>query len=348
MTYKRPIKRKYMLGTTPIEPLKRVSELLKGPELYIKRDDLSLLAGGGNKSRKLEYLVADALRKGADTLVTCGAYQSNHARLTLAAARREGLRCHLVLSDPTGHSRGEAEASGNLFLDRLMGADKIVLKPKDTDLFQALDDEVDACTDAGLKPYAITLGGSSVLGCLGYVDCALEIAAHEISIKDAFDYIVVPVGSGGTMAGLIAGLREAGSKAQVLGMDVLMKKVTQAPRIWKLVQEIGDLYKVGTTAVEEDIQCFDEGLGEGYALPTEEMREAVKLLAEKEGILLDPTYTGKAFAGLIALIKDGYFKAEEKVLFIHTGGSPALFEHQDWFVENKKTTQNPESEAMDQ
>ncbi|SCZ76408.1 D-cysteine desulfhydrase family protein [Acidaminobacter hydrogenoformans] len=344
MTFKRPIKRKYMLGTTPIEPLKRTSALLKGPELFIKRDDLSLLAGGGNKSRKLEYLVADALRKGADTLVTCGAYQSNHARLTLAAAKREGLKCHLVLSDPTGHGRGAAEASGNLFLDRLLGADKIILKPKDTDLFQALDDEVDACTDAGLKPYAITLGGSSVLGCLGYVDCALEIAAHEISIKEEFDYIVVPVGSGGTMAGLIAGLREAGSKAKVLGINVLMKKVTQEPRIWQLVQQIADLHKIGASAVEEDVQCFDEGLGEGYALPTDEMREAVKLLAEKEGILLDPTYTGKAFAGLIALIRNGFFKPEDKVLFIHTGGSPALFEHQDWFVESNEMTNLPESE----
>lgn len=321
-----------MLGTTPVEALKRTTEILGGPELYIKRDDISILAGGGNKSRKLEYLVADALRKGANTLVTCGAYQSNHARLTLAAAKREGLRCHLVLSDPTGDSRSNDQASGNLFLDRLMGADKIVLKPKDTDLLEALDDEVALCAEAGLEPYAITLGGSNVLGTLGYVDCALEIAAHEISSKEEFDYIVVPVGSGGTIAGLIAGLRETGSKAKVLGMNVLMKNVTQQPRIWQLVQSMADLYKVGATAVEEDVQCFDDGLGPGYALPTDEMREAVKLLAENEGILLDPTYTGKAFAGLISLIRKDFFKPEDKVLFIHTGGSPALFEHQEWFV----------------
>lgn len=346
MTFKKPIKRKYMLGTTPIEALKRTSEILGGPALYIKRDDLSLLAGGGNKSRKLEYLVADAMRKGAKTLVTCGAYQSNHARLTLAAAKREGLKCHLVLSDPTGHGRANEEASGNLFLDRLMRADKIILKPKDTDLFEALDVEVAACAEAGLEPYAITLGGSSVLGCLGYVDCALEIAAHEISSKEEFDYIVVPVGSGGTAAGLIAGLRESGSRAKVLGMNVLMKKVTQEPRIWKLVQEIAGVYKVGRGATQEDILCFDEGLGPGYALPTDEMVEAVKLLAEKEGILLDPTYTGKAFAGLISLIRSGFFKPEDKVLFIHTGGSPALFEHQEWFVGDKNNP-NTESEAMD-
>lgn len=338
MTFKKPIKRKYMQGTTPIEALKRSSEVLGGPQLYIKRDDLSLLAGGGNKSRKLEYLVADAMLKGAKTLVTCGAYQSNHARLTLAAARKEGLKCHLVLSDPTGHSRSNEEASGNLFLDRLMGADKLILKPKDTDLFHALDEEVSACAKAGLEPYAITLGGSSVLGCLGYVDCALEIAAHEISSKEEFDYIVVPVGSGGTAAGLIAGLRETGSRAKVLGMNVLMKKVTQEPRIWRLVQEIAGVYQVGRGATQEDVKCFDDGLGPGYALPTDEMIEAVKLLAEKEGILLDPTYTGKAFAGLISLIRSGFFKPEDKVLFIHTGGSPALFEHQEWFlgVGNKK------------
>ena len=336
MTFKKPMKRKYMQGTTPIEALKRTSEILGGPALYIKRDDLSLLAGGGNKSRKLEYLVADALRKGAKTLVTCGAYQSNHARLTLAAAKREGLKCHLVLSDPTGHGRADETASGNLFLDRLMGADKIILKPKETDLFEALDEEVAICTEAGLEPYAITLGGSSVLGCLGYVDCALEIAAHEISSKEEFDYIVVPVGSGGTIAGLVAGLKEAGSQAKVLGMNVLMKKVTQEPRIWKLVQGIADVYKVGSGAAQEDIRCFDDGLGPGYALPTDEMIEAVSLLAENEGILLDPTYTGKAFAGLLSLIRSGFFKPEDKVLFIHTGGSPALFEHQEWFVGDKK------------
>lgn len=336
MTYKKPLKRKYMLGTTPVEALKRTTEILGGPELYIKRDDICILAGGGNKSRKLEYLVADALRKGANTLVTCGAYQSNHARLTLAAAKREGLRCHLVLSDPTGDSRSNDQASGNLFLDRLMGADKLVLKPKNTDLLEALDDEVDHCAEAGLAPYAITLGGSNVLGALGYVDCALEITAHEISSKEEFDYIVVPVGSGGTIAGLIAGLRETGSKAKVLGMNVLMKKMTQEPRIWQLVQSMADLYKVGATAVEEDVQCFDDGLGPGYALPTDEMREAVKLLAENEGILLDPTYTGKAFAGLISLIRRDFFKPEDKVLFIHTGGSPALFEHQEWFVPREK------------
>jgi len=336
MTFKKPLKRKYMLGTTPIEMLHRTSEDLGGPALYIKRDDLSLLAGGGNKSRKLEYLVADALRKGAKTLVTCGAYQSNHARLTLAAAKREGLRCHLVLSDPTGHGRAGDEASGNLFLDRLMGADKIFLKPKDTNLLQALDEEVAACASEGLEPYAITLGGSSVLGCLGYVDCALEIAAHEISNNVTFDYVVVPVGSGGTMAGLVAGLKEAGSQARVLGMNVLMKAETQEPLIWKLIHEIADLYQVGRTAVREDVQCFADGLGPGYALPTNEMIEAVKLLAEKEGILLDPTYTGKAFAGLISLIRRDFFKPEDKVLFLHTGGSPALFEHQEWFVGDKK------------
>lgn len=336
MTFKKPVKRKYMLGTTPVEMLKRTSETLGGPALYIKRDDISLLAGGGNKSRKLEYLVADAMRKGADTLVTCGAYQSNHARLTLAAARKEGLKCHLVLSDSTGHGRSDEDASGNLFLDRIMGADKILLMPKDTNLLHALDEEVASCAANGLQPYAITLGGSSVLGCLGYVDCALEIAAHEISNKVEFDYVVVPVGSGGTMAGLVAGLRETGSRAKVLGINVLMKKSTQEPRIWQLIRELADIYKVGRAAVQDDVQCFDDGLGPGYALPTDEMIEAVRLLAEKEGILLDPTYTGKAFAGLISLIRKDFFKPEDKVLFIHTGGSPALFEHQGWFVGDKK------------
>ena len=332
MTYKRPLKRKYMLGTTPVEPLKRASAYFGGPELFVKREDLSLLAGGGNKTRKLEYLVAEALRKGADTLVTCGAYQSNHARLTLAAAKREGLRCHLVLSDPTGNERNTMEASGNLFLDRLLEAERIQFKPYGSDLLKALDEEVEACLDAGHHPYAITLGGSSALGALGYVDCALEIAAHEIGSNEPFDYIVVPVGSGGTLAGLIAGLKDAGCHAKVLGMNVLMKKDAQEARIWELIRELSALFGVGKNVVREDLQLFNEGLGPGYALPTEGMLEAVKVLAEHEGLLLDPTYTGKAFSGLAVLIRQNFFKPQDRVLFLHTGGSPALFEHQDWFV----------------
>jgi D-cysteine desulfhydrase len=325
-----------MLGPTPIEALRRASDYFGGPELYIKRDDFSILAGGGNKTRKLEYLVADALDQGADTLVTCGAHQSNHARLTLAAARKEGLRCHLILSDPTGHSRGTLDASGNLFLDRLMGAERILLKPKDVDLFKALEEETARCIAEGHKPYPIPLGGSNALGALGYAECGMEIADYEAKTGAVFDYVVAPAGSGGTLAGLIAGLREAGSQARVLGMNVLMGKAAQEALIFRLICELQETYHLGRSVQEMDVECYVEGLGPGYALPTSGMKEAVRVLAEKEGILLDPTYTGKAFAGLAELIRGGMFRPQDRVLFVHTGGSPALFEHQDWFM-------NPES-----
>lgn len=325
-------KRSYMMAPTPIEPLSRISSLLGGPQLYIKRDDISTLAGGGNKSRKLEYLVADALERGADTLVTCGAYQSNHARLTLAAARREGLRCHLILKDPNGFGRANEQASGNLFLDRLMGADKIHFLPKEADLSEALEEEVVKCLELGLNPYGIPLGGSNALGAMGYVDCASEIAAYEVSESIPFDYVILPIGSGGTQAGLVAGLKEAGSNARVIGMDVLMRKEYQEPAVWKLVRDVQSQFGLGLTANREDVACKDEGLGDGYALPTEGMIEAVRMLAMLEGVLLDPTYTGKAFAGLVTLIRAGHFKKTDRILFVHTGGAMALFEHQSWFT----------------
>lgn len=332
MSWKTLKKRRYMISVTPIEYLTRVTDHLGGPKLYIKRDDISTLAGGGNKTRKLEYLVADALDKGADILITCGAYQSNHARLTLAAARKEGLKCRLILKDPNGFGSASAHASGNLFLDRLMNADKIQFLPKEADLSEALEEEVVKCLERDENPYGIPLGGSNALGAMGYVDCAFEIAAFEASTGLEFDYVIVPVGSGGTQAGLVAGLKEAGSNAKVIGMNVLMEKSHQEPAVWKLVREIQIQYGVGLSAIKEDVISMDEGLGAGYAMPTEGMIESVRLLAEKEGILLDPTYTGKAFSGLMSLIRKGFFRKEDRILFVHTGGSVALFEHQNWFI----------------
>jgi len=320
-------RRRYTPAPTPLEPLPRLSAHLGGPEIWIKRDDLTGLAMGGNKTRKLEFLVADALAQGADTLVTVGAPQSNHCRLTLAAAAKEGLKCRLVLEVrvPGTYDKG---ASGNNFLFDLIGAEAIKVVETGTDLSAAMQEIADELTRAGRKGYLIPGGGSNALGALGYAVCANEIVQQSIDQGAAFDHLVLASGSTGTHAGMLVGLEAANAGVPVTGINVRRPRAEQEGNVHKLVVETAAL--LGVPAPEKSkVTALDEWVGPGYSLPTDEMIEAVKLFARLEGVLLDPVYTGKAAAGLIGLVRRGDFKTGERVLFLHTGGAPALFAYQN-------------------
>jgi len=324
-------RRRYTQGATPIEELARLSEHLGGPQVYIKRDDLLGLAGGGNKTRKLEFVVADALEKGADTLITCGAVQSNHCRLTLAAAIREGMKCRLVLEErvPNSYDPG---ASGNNFLYRLMGVERIEVVPGGTDMMEAMEKVAEEVKAAGGHPYIIPGGASNPIGATGYASCALEIVSQSFELGLDFDAVICASGSGGTHSGLLAGLVGMTSDIAVIGISVRRKKEEQEAMIYELTQKTCRHLGIQQTVRRDAVTCFDEYVGPGYSLPTEQMVEAVKMLAEMEGILLDPVYTGKTMAGLVDLIRKKHFKREEKLLFLHTGGAPALYANQDLFL----------------
>ncbi len=312
-------RRRYTAGATPVEYLANFSRAVGGPDIYIKRDDLLGLTGGGNKTRKLEFLVGDALARGADTLITCGAVQSNHCRLTLAAAVKEGLKCRLVLVEAVPGSY-RPDAGGNVFLYHLLGVEAVKVVPWGTDLLATLAEEAAAAADEGRRPYIIPMGGSNPIGALGYAACGQELAAQAAGAGLDFDNIVVAAGSAGTQGGLLLGLRSAGCGVPVTGMSVLNPREVQEKLVFDMVAKTADYAGVAPRVAREEIIVRDEYLGPGYTLPTAAMVEAVKMLAATEGILLDPSYTGKAMAGLIDLARKGVFPAGSKVLFLHTGG----------------------------
>lgn len=324
-------RRRYTKGQTPLERLTRFSQAIGGPNIYIKRDDLLGLTGGGNKTRKLEFLVADALAQGADTLITCGGVQSNHCRLTLAAAVKEGLKCRFILSEMVAGSYNP-EASGNVFLYDLLEVEKVKVVPWGTDLMAELQSAADEATDEGRKPYIIPMGGSNHLGVLGYIACAEEIMNQTFEAGIDIHHIVLPDGSASTHSGLLLGMIGNNCQIPVAGISVLNSKAVLENRISELIQQTVTYMGINVTIPREAIVCFDEYLGSGYTMPTNEMIEAVKLLARTEGILLDQTYTGKAMAGLIDLAKRGFFKKDDNVLFLHTGGSPSLYANIPMFV----------------
>ena len=320
-------RRRYTPHATAIEPLANLTRALGGPALWIKRDDTLGLAAGGNKTRKLEFLVADALEVGADTLVTCGAPQSNHCRLTLAAAAREGLKCRLVLEERVAGTY-DPKASGNNFLFGLMGVERVTVVPAGSDMLAAMESMAADLPAAGRKGYIIPGGGSNSLGALGYVACADEIIAQTFTMGLALDHIVTPSGSAGTHAGLLVGLvgRQAG--IPLTGINVSRSRELQETNVHTLALATAE--KLGLAPIPRPaVMALGDWVGPGYSLPTPEMVEAVHMLARLEGVLLDPVYTGKAMAGLIGLVRRGAFKPTDNVLFVHTGGSPALFAYQD-------------------
>ncbi|MCM3745146.1 D-cysteine desulfhydrase [Sporosarcina luteola] len=317
-------RRSYTHAKTPVEKLPHLTKLLNGPSIYIKRDDLLGLAGGGNKTRKLEFLIADALRKGADTIVTGGALQSNHCRLTLAAAVKEGLKCQLVLEEGIA-TPYEPGANGNNLLFKLLGAESIKVVPHGSDIIAEMQTLSEELTMAGRTPYVIPIGGSNALGSVGYAACAQEILQQTFEDGLVLDDVVVASGSGGTQAGLIVGLHASSAPITVHGINVSRPNETQIPKITDLVQQTADYLNVSANHLADHVHCYDGYVGEGYTIPTQGMIEAVQMLARTEGILLDSVYTGKVMAGLIDLIRKGAFKKEDNVLFVHTGGSPSLY-----------------------
>ena len=323
-------RRRYTDGFTAIEAMPKLSKFLGGPNLFVKRDDLLGLAGGGNKTRKLEFLVADAIAQGADTLITVGAVQSNHCRLTLAAAVKEGLKCQLVLEERVPGSY-DKNAGGNNFLYHLLGVEKIAVFPAGKDLNAEMQNLADALAKQGRKAYIIPGGGSNKLGSLGYVSCAEEILSQSFDMGLELDAIVASSGSGGTHSGLLVGLQGNNAQIPLIGISTRAKSEAQKDKIASLANEVAQSLKLTDKIRREDVIVFDEYVGDGYSLPTDSMIEAVKLFAQLEGILLDPVYTGKAAAGLIGLIRQGYFKKDDNILFVHTGGSPALYHYQDYF-----------------
>ena len=320
-------RRRYTEGWTPLEKMERLSRLLGGPDLYIKRDDLLGLAGGGNKTRKLEFLVADALAQGADTLITCGAVQSNHCRLTLAAAVKEGLKCRLVLEERVPGSYNP-EASGNNFLFKLLGVEAVTVVKTGVDLGAEMQKVADEVASLGRKAYIIPGGGSNAVGALGYVSCAEEILAQTFQLGLRIDHIVCASGSTGTHAGLVTGLVGNNSGIPITGINVRRTRAEQEPNVLKLAQEVAALLGIPGGVPCAAIRALGDWVGPGYSLPTPEMVEAVRMLAQVEGILLDPVYTGKTMAGLLGLIRRGEFTKGQNVLFVHTGGSPALYAYQ--------------------
>jgi D-cysteine desulfhydrase len=327
-------RRRYTEGATPIEPLPRFSAALaascpggRGPEVWIKRDDLLGLSPGGNKTRKLEFLVADALAQGCDTLVTCGAPQSNHCRITLAAAVKEGLQCRFVIEERIPNSF-DAEGGGNHFLFRLMGVEAITVVPAGTDMAAAMQKVADELAALGRKAYVIAGGGSNALGGLGYVACAQELQQQLFERSLAIDHLVVGSGSSGTHGGLVAGFLGQRIGTPITGIGVSRDPAQQQPLVLKEAQAVCALLGWPITVTPDDVRCVGGYWQPKYSVPNARMVEAVQMLARTEAILLDPVYTGKVMAGLIGLAREGVFKAGERVMFLHTGGMTSLFPYQ--------------------
>jgi len=320
-------RRRYTEHATAIEKLAHLTHALGGPEIYIKRDDQLGLTAGGNKTRKLEFLVADALSQGADTLITVGAVQSNHCRLTLAAAVREGLKCRLVLEQRVPGSY-DKRASGNNFLFDLLGVESVTVVDGGADLGAAMQKIASDLTAEGRKGYVIPGGGSNALGALGYVACAEELLAQTFAQGLKLDHIVCASGSAGTHAGLLTGLTGNNAQIPLTGINVRRPRAEQEKNVHTLALDAAKLLGIAVPP-REAVVALDEWVGPGYSLPTPEMIEAVRLLARGDGVLLDPVYTGKAMAGLIGLVRRGAFEKGENVLFLHTGGAPALYAYQN-------------------
>ncbi|MDP2368879.1 D-cysteine desulfhydrase [Rhodoferax sp.] len=320
-------RRRYTAGPTPLEFLPHFTKALSphgdGPKVWIKRDDMLGLFPGGNKTRKLEFLVADALAQGADTLITCGAPQSNHCRITLAAAVKEGLKCRFVIEERVPGSFHE-DASGNHFLFRLMGVESLTVVPAGTNIAQAMQQVADALAQTGRKGYIIPGGGSNALGGLGYVACAQELQQQFFDQGVQIDRVVLGSGSSGTHGGLVAGFLGNHIQIPITGIGVSRGSAEQESLVHKEAQAVADLLGLCMTVPREAVVSVDGYWQPKYSVPNARMVEAVQLLARTEGILLDPVYTGKVMAGLIGLKRQGFFKAGENVLFLHTGGLPAL------------------------
>ena len=325
----------FLQGPTPIQRAERLEQLLglvpRGIRLFLKRDDHMLLGGGGNKLRKLEFHIGAAQQAGVDTVITVGGVQSNHARLTAAVCARLSIDCELILTRSVPKSEVDYELNGNVLLDQLFGADLQVFAAG-TDSLARAETRAAQLRDAGRKVLVISMGGSTPLGSLGYARCAAEIAQQEAELGLSFHQVVVPNGSAGTHAGLAAGFQLLGRGASIVkSWSVLSDRDSSATRTLKLTQDIVTLLGSNVLVRSEDIVIDGSQLGEGYGLPTPAMRDAVRLMARAEGLLIDPVYSGKAFAGLVADLQQGRFRDGDNVLFVMTGGTPGLYAYRETF-----------------
>lgn len=315
---------------TALEKLPRLSAALGGPRLWIKRDDCTGLASGGNKTRKLEFLVADALNKDADILVTQGAVQSNHVRQTAAAACKFGLDCHALLERRVPDRAPDYENTGNVLFDHLFGT-TLEYRPAGLDMNAEAVKVAEKLAAAGRKPYFIPGGGSNEVGALGYVSCAFELLDQIKEQHLDVGWIVLASGSAGTHAGMLAGLHAAGSDIPVMGISVRHPAETQIQVVQKLATSTAAQLTDMPFGVEKVI--VDDGyVGAGYGQPTQGTLDAISLIARQEGVLLDPVYTGKGLAGLVGLIEQRFFETDKDVVFLHTGGSAALFAYGDQLI----------------
>ncbi len=313
---------------TPLELMPRLSKHLGGPNIYVKRDDCTGLGTGGNKTRKLEFLMADAVANNADVIITQGAVQSNHARQTAAAACKMGMDCELIFEQRVEDPSDPYINSGNVLLDRIFGA-HIRDVEKGTDMDAAMEDVAEELRSAGKTPYIIPGGGSNRIGALGYVDCALELMSQANSDRIVIDHVVHATGSGGTQAGLIVGLKATNANIPLLGIGVNAPQDVQEEKVYKLAVDTAEYVGAPGVVQREDIVANCDYVGEGYGIPTKAMNDAVMLLARLEGLLFDPVYSGKGLAGMIDLIGKGYFSGARDIVFIHTGGVAGLFGYSD-------------------
>lgn len=314
---------------TPLEAMPRLSENL-GVNLYIKRDDCTGLAGGGNKTRKLEYLIGEAKSKGADTLITLGGIQSNHARQTAAAAAKFGFDCELVLEDVPGTVKQDYYGNGNILLDHLFGA-KIHRPEAGVDCLEYAYELEKELIKSGKTPFVIPLGGSNVIGSMGYVHCANEIITQAKDMSVSFDKIILATGSAGTQAGLLTGLIAQSVDIPVIGMCVSQDTESKKALVTSLLIESLNSLELDEQLALDKTVTDGAYVGDGYGIHTAKTVEAINLCAQLEGILLDPVYTGKGMAGLIDYCRTGKIKQGENILFIHTGGSQGLFAYSEIF-----------------
>lgn len=308
---------------TPLERLDRLSRELGGPEIWIKRDDCTGLSTGGNKTRKLEFLMAEAEAMGAEMVITQGATQSNHARQTAAFAAKLGMKCHILLEDRTGSNDAEYNRNGNVLLDHLHGATTEKRAPGD------MNAEIEAVAaelrQQGCRVYTIPGGGSNPTGALGYVNCAFELLGQLNDRGLRVDQIVTATGSAGTQAGLIAGLKAISAGIPLLGFGVRAPKERQEENVFALARQTAEMIGAPGAVARGDVVADCDYVGPGYGIPREDTLEAIRLFAELEGILLDPVYSGKAAAGLVDYCRKGRFTRDQRVVFLHTGGAAGLF-----------------------
>ncbi|WP_127562986.1 D-cysteine desulfhydrase [Nioella ostreopsis] len=307
---------------TPLEPMPRLSKEL-GCEIWIKRDDCTGMSTGGNKTRKLEFLMAEAVEMGADMVMTQGATQTNHGRQTAAFAAKLGMGCHILLEDRTGYNNDNYNGNGNVLLDHLHGATTEKF-PGGTDMPAEMEKAAEAERAKGKKVYVIPGGGSNPTGALGYVNCAFELVGQANDRGLVIDRLVHATGSSGTQAGLVTGMKAINSGIPVLGIGTRAPQPKQEQMVYDLACRTAEKLGCPGVVAREDVMANTDYVGEGYGLPTESGLEAIRMFAELEGILLDPVYSGKGAAGLIDLARKGEFEGQ-RIVFLHTGGSVGLF-----------------------